>query len=171
MLFLSMTLMLIGTIMMVDNKNNCNNIISKKWIIYAILSAVFASFVSLFVKIGLHNISSSLGMLIRTIIVFLFAFTIVLSKKEYKNVFSISKKNWLFLTLSGLATCASWLLEYYSLNIDGVNPVAVNSIGKLSILITMLFSLVFLKEKFSKKSLFGLLFLTCGIVLIIVFSL
>lgn len=74
------------------------------------------------------------------------------------------------LTLSGFATGGAWLCEYYALNINGVNPVAVNSIGKLAILLTMLFSHFVLKEKFSKKSLFGLSLLVSGIVLVIVFS-
>ena len=75
------------------------------------------------------------------------------------------------MILSGLSTGGAWLCEYASLNIDGVNPVAVSSIGKLSILLTMLFSFIFLKEKFNKKSIVGLSLLTIGIILIIVFSL
>lgn len=174
MLFLSMSLMFMGTFLMIDKKNQTEQKVnkqSKKWLIYAILSAFFASLVSLFVKIGLKGIPSDLGTLLRTIIVFIFASAIVIVKKEYKDMKTISPKNWIFLTLSGLATGCAWLFEYYSLNMKGVNPIAVNSISKLSILITMLFSGLVLKEKFSKKSILGLFLLTAGIVLIIVFSL
>lgn len=170
MLILSMLLMLIGTILMIDKKED-NKEVSKSWLICAILSAVFASFVSLFCKIGLKGISSDLGTLYRTIVVFIFAGAIVLVKKDYKKAKEITKKNWIYLTLSGLATGVAWLSEYYALNTEGVNPIAVNSIGKLSILLTMLFSWIILKEKFSKKSILGLSLLVGGIVIVIVFSL
>lgn len=77
----------------------------------------------------------------------------------------------MFLILSGLATGGAWLSEYAALNIEGSSPIVVNSIGKLSILLTMLISFIFLKEKFDKKSILGLTLLTCGIVLVIIFSL
>ena len=142
--------MLIGTILMIGKKDDTEEK-SKKWLIYAILSAVFASLVSLFIKIGLKGISSNLGTLIRTIIVLIFSSLIVIFRKDYQGVNRISKTSWLFLFLSGLATGGAWLFEYYSLNMAGVNPIAVNSIGKLSILLTMLFSFIVLKEKFNKK--------------------
>lgn len=170
MLFVSMGLMCFGTILMIAPKDN-EGTKSRLWLIYAILSAVFASLVSLFVKIGLQGIKSDLGTLIRTIIVFFFALAIVLCKKYYKGAKNINKKSWLFLTLSGIATGGAWLSEYYALNLDGVNPVAVNSVSKLAILITMAFSFLILKEKFSKKALIGLFLLTLGIIVIIVFSL
>ena len=170
MLGLSIVLMLTGTILMI-NKNKDNETLSKAWLIYAILSAVFASLVALFIKLGLKGCSSDLGTLIRTIIVFIFASAIVIAKKEYRGIKEITKKSWLFLTLSGIATGIAWLTEYYALNTDGVNPIAVNSITKLAILITMLFSFIILKEKFTKKSLLGLALLTSGIILIIIFSL
>lgn len=170
MLALSIILMLVGTILMITKKEG-QETKSKVWLIYAIASAVFASLVALFVKIGLKGISSDLGTLLRTIIVFVFALSIALSKKEYKGISTVTKKSWIFLTLSGLATGGAWLCEYYSLNMIGVNPIAVNSIGKLSILLTMLFSFIVLKEKFTKSSLLGLSLLTIGIILIIIFSL
>lgn len=170
MIFLSMGLMLIGTIFMIDKKKE-EDIKSNKRLIYAILSMVFASLVSLFIKLGLRGIDSSLGTLFRTIVVLIFSFLICLFKKDFKGVKEINIKSWVFLTLSGIVTGIAWLSEYYALNMVGVNPVAVNSIGKLSILLTMLFSFIFLKEKFSKKSLLGLALLTSGIIIIIVFSL
>ena len=170
MLSLSIILMLIGTILMIDKKES-NASTSKTWLIYAILSAVFASIVALFAKIGLKGIPSDLGTLIRSIIVFIFAGAIVLARKDYIGVKEINGHSWLFLTLSGIATGAAWLFEYYALNMEHTNPLAVNAIGKLAILLTMLFSFIVLKEKFSKKSLLGLGLLTLGIVLIIIFSL
>ena len=170
MLSLSIILMLIGTILMIDKKES-NGSTSKTWLIYAILSAVFASIVALFAKIGLKGIPSDLGTLIRSIIVFIFAGAIVLARKDYIGVKEINGHSWLFLTLSGIATGAAWLFEYYALNMEHTNPLAVNAIGKLAILLTMLFSFIVLKEKFSKKALLGLGLLTLGIILIIVFSL
>ncbi len=170
MLMLSMSLMLIGTILMIDKKKK-GETISQTWLIYAIFSAIFASLVSLFVKMGLKGIASDLGTLLRTIIVFLFALIVMFFKKEHLDIKHITPKSWLFLTISGIATGCAWLFEYYALNIEGVNPIAVNSIGKLSILLTMSFSFLVLKEKFSKKSLLGLSLLICGIILIIIFSL
>ncbi|MCH5179839.1 MAG: EamA family transporter [Erysipelotrichales bacterium] len=170
MLIVSMILMLFGTLLMIG-KNDDNQIKSSKWLVYAILSAVFASLVSFFIKLGLAGISSDLGTLLRTIVVFVFAGTIVLVRKDYKGTKQITKKSWLFLTLSGIATGGAWLCEYAALNIENVNPIAVNSIGKLSILLTMLFSFVILKEKFNKRSIYGLILLVIGIILIIAFSL
>lgn len=170
MLILAILLMLIGTILMI-NKDNNSQMKSQKRLIYAIMSAIFASLVSLFVKLGLQGISSNLGTLIRTIIVFIFAGSIVLVKKDYVETKKITKKNWLFLTLSGITTGIAWLSEYYALNIEGTNPIAVNSISKLAILLTMAFSFFILKEKFNKKSICGLILLTSGIILIIIFSL
>ena len=170
MLSLSIVLMLIGTILMIDKKES-NGSTSKTWLIYAILSAVFASIVALFAKIGLKGIPSDLGTLIRSIIVFIFAGAIVLARKDYIGVKEINGHSWLFLTLSGIATGAAWLFEYYALNMEHTNPLAVNAIGKLAILLTMLFSFIVLKEKFSKKALLGLGLLTFGIILIIIYSL
>ena len=170
MLSLSIILMLVGTILMIDKKES-NGSTSKTWLIYAILSAVFASIVALFAKIGLKGMPSDLGTLIRSIIVFIFAGAIVLARKDYIGVKEINGHSWLFLTLSGIATGAAWLFEYYALNMEHTNPLAVNAIGKLAILLTMLFSFIVLKEKFSKKALLGLGLLTLGIILIIIFSL
>lgn len=170
MLFTSMALMLGGTLLMAWPKKEEGRV-SKKWIFYAVGSAVFASLVSLFVKIGLQGMSSDLGTFLRTVVVLIFSGAIALARKQTKGLGSVFPKSWVFLTLSGLATGVAWLGEYYALNMEGVNPVAVNAIGKLSILLTMLFSATVLKERFSWKSLLGLGLLTGGIILIVVFSL
>lgn len=173
MLCLTMLLMLAGTFLMLPkpDKNAVDQPKSKKWLIFAILSAVFASFVSLFVKLGLKGIPSDVGTFYRTAVVLVFAWAIVLVKKDYKGAKSIGAKSWIFLTLSGIATGGAWLLEYEALNFVGANPVAVNCIGKLSILLTMLLSRLIMKEKFTVRSLVGLGLLTAGIGLIIGFSL
>ena len=170
MFFASMALMLGGTLLMAWPKKEEGRV-SKKWIFYAVGSAVFASLVSLFVKIGLQGMSSDLGTFLRTVVVLIFSGAIALARKQTKGLKAVSPKSWVFLTLSGLATGVAWLGEYYALNMEGVNPVAVNAIGKLSILLTMLFSATVLKERFSWKSLLGLGLLTGGIILIVVFSL
>ena len=170
MLFASMALMLGGTLLMAWPKKEEGRV-SKKWIFYAVGSAVFASLVSLFVKIGLQGMSSDLGTFLTTVVVLIFSGAIALARKQTKGLKAVSPKSWVFLTLSGLATGVAWLGEYYALNMEGVNPVAVNAIGKLSILLTMLFSATVLKERFSWKSLLGLGLLTGGIILIVVFSL
>lgn len=166
-LILSMTFMLIGTILMIDKKENQTST-NKSCVIYAIFSAIFAAFVSIFIKLGLRGINSNLATMLRTIIVFIFSGFIVLGRGEFKGVKSIGKYSWLFLTISGVFTGAAWMCEYASISIDGVSLVVVNSIGKLSILLTMGFSALILKEKFTRKSLLGLLLLTIGIVFIII---
>lgn len=170
MLLLSMILMLLGTMLMIEKRTKQNSI-SKYGVLFAILSTIFASFVSLFIKIGLKGIPSDLGTFIRTIIVLIFSLGIVLFHRDYQGCTKINQTSWLCLTLSGVATGCAWLCEYSAFNIDGVNPIAVSSIGKLSILITMFFSYFILKEKFYKKSIIGLGFLTLGILVIIIFSL
>lgn len=134
MLVLSNFLMLIRTILMIDNKDVENKKESRRWLFFSILSSIFASFVSFFIKLGLSGISSDLGTLIRTIIVFIFAGSIVLFNKDYRDVKLISKKSWIFLVLSAIATGVAWICKCYSLSLEGVNPIAVNSISKLSIL-------------------------------------
>ncbi len=171
MLALAMGLMLLGTLLMIPKREGEAGTTKRSFLLYAVLSAVFASLVSLFVKLGLAGIPSDVGTLLRTVVVFFFAGGIVLARGEHRGAARISRRSYLFLTLSGMATGGAWLFEYTALNTEGVNPVAVNSFGKLSILLTMLFSLLVLKERFSKRSLAGLAVLTAGIGLTIAFSL
>lgn len=170
MLFASIILILIGLILMITPSDK-KVVENKMWLVYAILSAVFASFVSLFIKMGLQGINTFNGTLIRTIIVLIFAFIIMTFKHDYIRIKTISKTSIIFLVLSALATGVSWFCEYYALNIDGVNPVAVNSIGKSSILFTMFLSFALCKERFSKKSILGLIILSFGLSLVVIFSL
>ena len=173
---LSLSLMIAGTLLMLDLKkkkdinieNNSEFKYKKKYIIYALLSAIFASFVSLFIKIGLNNISSSILTFYRTILVFIFALIIVIVKKDYVGISKINAKSYIFLTLSGLSTGIAWISEYEALNIPNSNPIVVSSITKLSIILTFIVSFIFFKEKANKKTISGVILLTLGIVLIII---
>lgn len=173
---LSLSLMIAGTLLMLDLKKKKDiNIESnsefkhkKKYIIYALLSAIFASLVSLFIKIGLNNISSSILTFYRTILVFIFALIIVIVKKDYVGISKIDAKSYIFLTLSGLSTGIAWISEYEALNIPNSNPLVVSSITKLSIILTFIVSFIFFKEKANKKTISGVILLTLGIVLIII---
>ena len=173
---LSLSLMIAGTLLMLDLKkkkdinmeSNSEFKYKKKYIIYALLSAIFASFVSLFIKIGLNNISSSILTFYRTILVFIFALIIVIVKKDYIGISKINAKSYIFLTLSGLATGIAWISEYEALNIPNSNPIVVSSITKLSIILTFIVSFIFFKEKANKKTISGVILLTLGIVLIII---
>ena len=108
MLFASMALMLGGTLLMAWPKKEEGRV-SKKWIFYAVGSAVFASLVSLFVKIGLQGMSSDLGTFLRTVVVLIFSGAIALARKQTKGLKAVSPKSWVFLTLSGLDTGVAWL--------------------------------------------------------------
>ena len=172
----SIILMIAGTLLMLDLKkkkdinieSNNETKYKKKYIIYALLSAIFASLVSLFIKIGLNNISSSILTFYRTILVFIFALIIVIVKKDYIGISKINAKSYIFLTLSGLSTGIAWISEYEALNIPNSNPIVVSSITKLSIILTFIVSFIFFKEKANKKTISGVLLLTLGIVLIII---
>ena len=173
---LSLSLMISGTLLMLDLKkkkdinieSNNETKYKKKYIIYALLSAIFASLVSLFIKIGLNNISSSILTFYRTILVFIFALIIVIIKKDYIGISKINAKSYIFLTLSGLSTGIAWISEYEALNIPNSNPLVVSSITKLSIILTFIVSFIFFKEKANKKTISGVILLTLGIVLIII---
>lgn len=167
----SMVLMLIGTLLMIEKKEEKKEKTSDWYLLFAILSSVFASLVALFGKLGLSGIDSNLATFYKTVIVFFFALAIVLVRKDYRGAKKIDRKSWIALLVAGLATGTAWLSEFAAYSIPGSNAIAINSIGKLSILLTMLFSFLFLKEKFSRKSLLGLSLLVASIVIIIVFSL
>lgn len=169
MLILSTILMLVGTIFM-TGKEKINGSTDKKWLVYAILSAVFASVVSILVKAGLKTVPSDLGVFVRAIVIFVIMVLLVFFKKDYQNIKQTAPKTLIFLTLSALATAGAWLCEYEALGNEDANPVVVTSIGMLSILLTMVLSFLLLKEKFTKKSLLGLLLLTIGIVAVIIFG-
>lgn len=156
-----------GTFMMIQKKKtDTNNIENKKWLIYAVLSAVFASLTSILGKIGMNDINSNLGTAIRTVVVLIMAWLVVVAKGELIQVKKISSREILFIFFSGISTGASWLCYYKALK-DGQASIVV-PIDKLSIIITTIFSYIVFKEKLSKKSFTGLLFIILGTLLMLI---
>lgn len=149
-----------GTLLMVSKKETQSEVKGGKWFIYALLSAVFASLTSIFGKIGVENVDSNLGTAIRTIVVLVMAWLMVFITGEQKGLRQISRKSWIFLILSGFATGGSWLCYYRALQ-DGPASVVV-PIDKLSILVTIFFSWVALKEKLSRRAAVGLVLIVLG---------
>lgn len=157
----------IGTYLMIQKKEKAEKIVKGKvWLIYALLSALFASLTSILGKVGIENVESNLGTAIRTIVVLVMAWIIVFATKKQRDVKKIDKRSLIFLILSGVATGASWLCYYKALQ-DGLASIVV-PIDKLSILVTVLFAYIFLKEKLSKKSLLGLILIIVGTLLLLV---
>lgn len=154
----------VGTMLMINRKKDVeSNSSDKSWLIYAILSAVFASLTSILGKIGISGIDSNLGTAIRTSVVLVMAWLMVFVKNKQSEIESIDHKELLFIILSGIATGASWLCFYRALQ-DGLASVVV-PIDKLSILVTIVFSRVVFHEKLSKKALLGLILITVGTVI------
>ena len=157
----------IGTYLMIQKKEKAEMIVKRKaWLIYALLSALFASLTSILGKVGIENVESNLGTAIRTIVVLVMAWIIVFATKKQRDIKKIDKRSLIFLILSGVATGASWLCYYKALQ-DGLASIVV-PIDKLSILVTVLFAYIFLKEKLSKKSLLGLILIVVGTLLLLV---
>lgn len=149
-----------GTLLMVSKKETQSEVKGGKWFIYALLSAVFASLTSIFGKIGVENVDSNLGTAIRTIVVLVMAWLMVFITGEQKGLRQISRKSWIFLILSGFVTGGSWLCYYRALQ-DGPASVVV-PIDKLSIIVTIFFSRVVLKEKLSRRAAVGLVLIVLG---------
>lgn len=152
----------LGTYLMIQKKKSVEptNVKNNKWILYASLSAIFASLTSILGKVGIEGVESNLGTAIRTVVVLIMAWMIVFVTRKQQTIQSIDRRSWIFLGLSGIATGASWMCYYRALK-DGLASVVV-PIDKLSILVTIIFSYVFLKEKLSKKALIGLILIIAG---------
>ena len=152
----------VGTYLMIEKKKNHNEAIGHIWILYAALSAAFAALTSILAKVGIEGVESNLGTVIRTTVVLVMAWLIVFVKGEHKKIKDIDKKELAFIGMSGIATGASWLCYYYAVQ-TGILSVVV-PIDKMSILITVIFSVIFLKEKLSKKAIIGLCLMCLGTV-------
>ena len=153
----------LGTMLMMNRKEDVkSNSLDKSWLIYAILSAVFASLTSILGKIGISGIDSNLGTAIRTSVVLVMVWLMVFVKNKQSQIKEVDRKELLFIILSGFATGGSWLCFYRALQ-DGPASVVV-PIDKLSILVTIIFSRVVFHEKLSKKALLGLILITVGTV-------
>lgn len=164
---LAMVLILFGTLMMIERKESENkDVQNNSWLLYAILSAVFASLTAILGKIGIENIESNLGTAIRTIVVLLMAWLIVLGTKKQGEVRRIETQSWIFIGLSGLATGLSWLCYYKALS-QGPASIVV-PIDKLGILVTVAFAYVVFGEKLSRKTAAGLALIVTGTLLLLV---
>ena len=156
-----------GTFLMIEKKAADGEKKEKKsWLIYAVLSAVFASLTSILGKIGIEGVESNLGTAIRTGVVLIMAWLIVFIKGKQHTLKSIPKKELLFICLSGIATGGSWLCYYKALQ-DGLASVVV-PIDKLSILVSIAFSAIVFKERLSKKAAAGLVLIVAGTLMMLI---
>ncbi|MGG9963837.1 EamA family transporter [Ferruginibacter sp. SUN106] len=136
------------------------------WWIYALLSALFASLTAIFAKIGITGVNSNLATAIRTIIILMVAWGIVLARGEAKGLGSLSKQNIIFLIISGIATGLSWIFYFKALQIGKVSQVA--PVDKLSVALTVILSIVFLGEALTWKAAIGALLIIAGTVVMII---
>ncbi len=135
------------------------------WFVFALLSAVFAALTSILAKVGIEGVNSNLATAIRTVVVLVMAWGMVFVTNTQGGRTDISRKSWLFLILSGLATGASWLCYYRALQIGEASKVV--PIDKLSVVITLVLAFVFLHERFTPKSLIGCLLIGAGTLLMV----
>ena len=158
----------VGIFLMVEKKQGAKQAEGRSWMIYAILSAVFAALTSILAKVGISGVESNLGTAIRTAVVLILSWSIVFARKKHFSLPGINKKELLFICLSGIATGASWLCYYYAIGHGDVSVVV--PIDKLSIIVTVAFSFVVFKEKLSKKAFLGLGLMVAGTLLMAFFK-
>ncbi len=135
------------------------------WFVFALLSAVFAAATSILAKIGISGVNSNLATALRTVVVLVMAWGMVFLTDAQGGIGAISRRSWLFLILSGLATGASWLCYFRAVQLGEVSRVA--PVDKLSVVLTVLLAAVFLHEKLTVKSLIGAVLITAGTVLMV----
>ncbi len=136
------------------------------WLLFALLSALFAALTSILAKIGIDSVSSNLATAIRTVAVVIMAWIVVFITNEQGGIGSISRKSWVFLILSGLATGASWLCYYKAIKIGAVTKVV--SVDKLSVVFTALLAFLFLHEQLTVKTAVGVLLITAGVLVMVI---
>lgn len=158
----------VGIFMMVEKKQSGQKEERRAWMIYAVLSALFAALTSILAKIGISGVESNLGTAIRTGVVLVMAWIIVFTKGKQQQIRTLDKKELVFIALSGIATGASWLFYYYAIQ-NGIVSVVV-PIDKLSIVFTVAFSYFVFKEKLSRKAFAGLALMVVGTLLMVVFK-
>lgn len=160
---------LVGTIMMIEKKETePSRMGGRSWLVYAVLAAVFAALTAILGKVGIDGVESNLGTAIRTCVVLAASWGIVTWKGKLRDVGGIDRRELVFLVLSGLATGASWLCYYYAIQTGVVS--AVVQIDKLSIVVSIAFSWLILREKLSRKAFFGLMLIVVGTVGITAFA-
>ena len=157
----------VGIFLMVEKKQTAQSGSGKTWMVYAVLSAVFAALTSILAKVGIAGVESNLGTAIRTGVVLLMSWVIVLARGKHVALKMLDKKELAFISLSGIATGASWLCYYYAVQMGDVSVVV--PIDKLSILVTVAFSYVVFREKLSKKAMAGLALMVGGTLLMTFF--
>jgi transporter family protein len=157
-----------GIFLMVEKKKTEGEAKGRSWMLYAALSAVFAALTSILAKVGVSGVESNLGTAIRTGVVLVMAWGIVLARGKQKQLLSLDKKELLFISLSGIATGASWLCYYYAIG-HGLVSVVV-PIDKLSIIVTVAFSYFVFRERLSKKAFFGLCLMVAGTLIMAFFK-
>lgn len=135
------------------------------WLVFALLSAIFAALTSILAKMGIEGVNSTLATAIRTGVVLLMAWGMVFLTDTQGGISGISGKSWLFLILSGLATGASWLCYYKALQMGEASKVV--PVDKLSVIFTLVLAFVFLHEKFTPKSLIGCMLIGAGTLLMV----
>lgn len=135
------------------------------WLIFALLSAIFAALTSILAKVGIDGVNSNLATAIRTVVVVIMAWGMVFLTNAQNGIAEIGKKSWIFLILSGLATGASWLCYYKALQIGDASKVV--PIDKLSVVITLVLAFVFLHEDFTMKSLVGCILIGLGTLIMV----
>lgn len=135
------------------------------WLLFAVGSTVFAALTSILAKVGIDGVNSNLATAIRTLVVLVMAWGIVFLTGGQSGISAISKKSWLFLILSGLATGASWLCYYKAIQLGSVSKVV--PIDKLSVVITLILAFVFLHEEFTAKSAVGAILITAGTLIMV----
>lgn len=139
--------------------------VKNMWLVLALFSSVFAALTSILAKIGIDGVNSNLATAIRTVIVVIMAWGMVFLTKSQDGIVEISKKSWLFLILSGIATGASWLCYYKALQIGDASKVV--PIDKLSVVITLVLAFIFLHESFTYKSLIGCVLIAAGTIFMV----
>lgn len=165
---LGTVLLTVGIFLMVEKKNKRSVHEKRQWVVYAVLSAVFAALTSILAKVGIENVESNLATALRTCVVLIMAWLIVFAKGKGEQVCRINKKELVFICLSGVATGASWLCYYYAIQ-KGVVSVVV-PIDKLSIVVSIVFSYIVFKEKLTKKAFAGLCFMIIATLLMTLFA-
>ena len=168
MKLIATAILAVGIFLMVEKKKREEKQESKAWMLYAVLAAVFAALTSILAKMGISGVESNLGTAIRTGVVLIMAWVIVLARGKQAQLKSIDKKELLFIGLSGMATGASWLCYYYAIQNGEVSVVV--PIDKLSIIVTVVFSYFVFKEKLSKKAFAGLCLMVVGTLLMVFFK-
>lgn len=133
------------------------------WMILALLSAVFAALTSILAKVGIQNVDSTLATAVRTLVVVAMSWMMVFITNTQGGITEISRKSWIFLILSGLATGASWLCYYKAIQLGDVSKVV--PIDKLSVIFTLVLAFVFLHEKFNARSIIGCILIGAGTLL------